>query len=635
MSGIAVIFNRDGRPADPALLERMLAAIPYRGRDGFGRVIDGPVALGHAMLRTTRESLSETQPHRDPSAALCITMDGRVDNRDDLRAAIESKGGQLRDGADAELVLRAYECWGDEAPAKIIGDFAFAIWDGRRHELFCARDIAGIRPFYYYLDDKTFIAASELHQVLEHPDVPWDPNEELIATFLTGTMVEREGTLFRRIRRLEPSHSLRIARSGLRMRSYYDLRNTPTVKYRDDREYAEHFREVFDRGVRAMLRSRDGVAVEVSGGLDSSSIACAAAEMLHSGNAPIDRLEAFSLTYDDPGCDERSFAEDVARQCGLPWHEISGPRIDLDALKAEARHYHNFIEYPNSSVFRNLKAAVVKNGLPVVLTGLGGDQWLGGSEHYCADLILGLRFRELFEHLRTDRRYGPLDPRNGRKSWILLRYGLWPLLPRSARSLVRRVTRRMNIPPSINPAFARRIRLVERLRNSTYEAQGTSFAQASVHQSLVEPWMVHALEIEDRVGAKYAIEPRHPFYYRPVIEYSFAIPEDQRYRGDHTKFILREAMRGTLPDSVRTRTTKAEFSGAFTRIFNEVGGESLLDGLKIAQVGWVDEPRLKAMARERLANFRRANLWPIWAAVSIELWYRATYESSAREALST
>jgi len=332
------------------------------------------------------------------------------------------------------------------------------------------------------------------------------------------------------------------------------------------------------------------------------------------------------LTYDDPGCDERSYAQDVIRQCGLPWTEISGPRINLDVLRSEARHYRNFVEYPNSSVFRNLKAAIVKKRFPVVLTGLGGDQWLGGSEHYCADLILGLRLRELLEHLRTDRRYGPLDSRNGRQSWILLRYGVWPLLPRTARSLVRRITRRINIAPSINREFARRVRLADRLRTSTYETRGTTFAQASVHESLVHPWMTHALEIQDRGGARYGIEYRHPFYYRPVIEYSFAIPEDQRYRGDATKFILREAMRGTLPESVRTRTTKAEFSGAFTRIFNEVGGESLLDGLKIAQVGWVDEPRLKAMARDRLANFRRANLWPIWAAVSVELWYRAAFE---------
>jgi len=303
----------------------------------------------------------------------------------------------------------------------------------------------------------------------------------------------------------------------------------------------------------------------------------------------------------------------------------------LDVLRSEVRHYRDFLEYPNSSVFRNLKAAMVDKGFSVALTGLGGDQWLGGSEHYCADLILGLRFRALLEHLRTDRRYGPLDPRNTRKAWILMRYGVWPLLPRTARSLVRRVTRRINIAPSINREFARRVRLADRLRTSTYETRGTTFAQASVHESLVQPWMAHALEIQDRAGARYGVEYRHPFYYRPVIEYSFAIPEDQRYRRDSTKFILREAMRGTLPESVRTRTTKAEFSGAFVRIFNEVGGESLLDGLKIAQVGWVDELRLKAMARERLAKFGRANLWPIWAAVSVELWYRATYDAGSGE----
>ena len=161
MSGIAVFYNLDGRPVDRMLFERLLSAIGHRGPDGIGCCIEGPIALGHAMLRTTPESLQEFQPLRDENAGLCLTLDGRVDNRDELTEALNAKGFQLRANTDAEIVLRAYECWGEESPRQIIGDFAFALWDERRRRLFCARDLEGIKPFFYYFDGRTFICGSE------------------------------------------------------------------------------------------------------------------------------------------------------------------------------------------------------------------------------------------------------------------------------------------------------------------------------------------------------------------------------------------------------------------------------------------------------------------------------------------
>src|SRR5476649_2651280 len=148
MSGIAGIYNLDGQPVDRARMQRMTDMMAYRGPDGMGCWIDGPVGLGHAMLHTTPESLREIQPLSDERSALCVTLDGRVDNRSELHAALQSKGQPLRTDTDAELVLQAYACWGEDCPQHILGDFAFAIWDGRNRKLFCARDALGIKPFY-------------------------------------------------------------------------------------------------------------------------------------------------------------------------------------------------------------------------------------------------------------------------------------------------------------------------------------------------------------------------------------------------------------------------------------------------------------------------------------------------------
>lgn len=160
MSGITGIYHLDGRPVDPALLRRMTDIIGHRGPDGAGYWLDGPVGLGHRMLHPTPESLRETQPLLDETGNLCLTLDGRVDNREELRTALEDKGTKLRTDTDAELVLQAYECWGEECPKKIIGDFVFVIWDGRMRQLFCARDPLGVKPFYYYTDGRTFLYGS-------------------------------------------------------------------------------------------------------------------------------------------------------------------------------------------------------------------------------------------------------------------------------------------------------------------------------------------------------------------------------------------------------------------------------------------------------------------------------------------
>src|ERR1700674_2815168 len=149
MSGIAVIYNLDGRPADGLLLDRMLSAITHRGRDGTGRWIGGPVAIGHAMLHTTLESTRERQPLCDDT--LCLTFDGRVDNREELAGAFKSAGIEPKGDGDAELVLRAYQLWGVESPRRILGDFAYALWDGRNRQLLCARDPRGGSPPYNHL----------------------------------------------------------------------------------------------------------------------------------------------------------------------------------------------------------------------------------------------------------------------------------------------------------------------------------------------------------------------------------------------------------------------------------------------------------------------------------------------------
>lgn len=184
MSGIAGIYYPDGRPVDRTDLERMGAAIAHRGPDGEGVWSNGPVALGHRMLWTTPESLQERLPRLSATGDFVLTADARIDNRDDLVAALDLSDRPTSEVTDSQLILAAYEKWGTSCSEKLLGDFAFAVWDSRRQQLFCSRDPMGIKPFYYYHTAGVFAFASEIQALLCLDGVPRRLNEVKVADFL-------------------------------------------------------------------------------------------------------------------------------------------------------------------------------------------------------------------------------------------------------------------------------------------------------------------------------------------------------------------------------------------------------------------------------------------------------------------
>ena len=167
MSGIAgAYYSFDGRPVEKTDIEKMLNIIVHRGPDGSRIWTDGPIGFGHRMLWTTPESLNEKLPFSNKTEELSITADARIDNRDELISTFDLPGRSRQTIADSELILTAFEKWGEGCPERLLGDFSFAIWDSRKNRLFCARDHMGIKPFYYYLSDKLFVFASEIKALL-------------------------------------------------------------------------------------------------------------------------------------------------------------------------------------------------------------------------------------------------------------------------------------------------------------------------------------------------------------------------------------------------------------------------------------------------------------------------------------
>jgi asparagine synthase (glutamine-hydrolysing) len=625
MSGIAAVYYLDGRPADRGLIGGMLGAAAYRGPDGLFSWIDGPVALGHAMLRITPEAIGESQPLVDERTGLAVAMDGRVDNRDELKELLERQGLRLASNTDAEIVLRAYQCWGEESPAKILGDFAFALWDRRKRQLFCVRDFASVQPFFYYLDDRSFICASEPQQILIEPSVPREPDETVVGVYLSGMLMDPVATVYRAIRRLEGGCSLTVRPGKIDRRRYFDLDPAKKIRYRTDAEYAEHFESLFKQAVRCRMRNIDGVAAELSGGLDSSLVVGTVQRLLREGIAPAARFETFSIKFDDPQADERGFIADVAAMWGLETNWSAPFYAKFADYLADIRRYHYLCARPNFVMDGLMHRAMHERGYRVVLTGQGGDQWFSGSPDCFADLLCDFRFVELFRLLRGEAAYptrvlggqGPLA--------LLLRRTLWPLVPPQPKFLLNQLRGVRLVPPFVNSDFARRLDL-ERLRNTpTRQLRGLDFSQRTMFQVLNLGISIHFAELNERECARAGLEGRHPFYDRRIIEFAFAIPEDQRCRPRETKYVIRQAGRGMLPESVRQRRNKAEFSHMLVHGLKDVtaalDGEAAFASFNIVQRGWVDPEQLRRVYRERMAN-PESNLWPLWSVMELEMWLR-------------
>ncbi len=332
MSGIVGILNRDEAPVERDLISRMTNFMSFRGPDAQDFWIDGNVAFGHAMLRSTCEAGAEQQP-LTLDGQVWLTADVRLDGRCELIATLEGKLGaplntldtSPHQPNDAELLLHAYHAWKEDCVNHLIGDFAFAIWDARLERLFCARDQLGVRQFYYNGSDDCFVFSNTLNCVRLHPRVSSKLNELAIADFLVfGLNQEKETTAFADIQRLPKAHTLIVSREGVRLREYWTP-STSLVHFKNQDDYIARFRELLSTSVADRLRTQR-VGISISGGLDSTAVAATATRIRN--EKPL-QLNAYCVVYDSVFPDEeRKYATLAADALDIPLELLDGNEIN-------------------------------------------------------------------------------------------------------------------------------------------------------------------------------------------------------------------------------------------------------------------------------------------------------------------
>jgi len=635
MSGIAGIFHRNDLPLDPDDIQRMSASIAHRGGDAAGVWGNTCVSFAHQSLWTTPEAVGERMPFVSPDGNLTITADARLDNRSDLLRELDgtNEGARLTaQSGDGEYILAAYRRWGTQSAQRLIGDFAFAIWDDRNQTLFAARDHFGVKPFFYTHaarpgGQKAFAFASEIKALLGLSWVGAEVNERWMASYLLLALDDKQATLYDSIWRLPPGHTMTVKRDATepQLRNYWSLDARRELRYRYDEDYTEAFREIFTEAVRCRLRSNVRVGSTLSGGLDSSSITCVARDIVAATGAP--PLPTFSAIYDEAvECDERAYINAVIARGGIEAHFGHPDRLSPLGLAEEIEHMTGFQDEPVLNpqtplhwvLYESARAANVT----VLLDGLGGDVTLSHSRGYFAELFLkGHWLRLASEAQAMKRLYGqPLRA-------TISRSVIGRLTPGAIRRLGRRALRGNSLAAPMVPfrsAFARRVGTV------AIAARLKALRQASVTDSrqahfalLTSGANCFSLNLLDRTAALFGIEGRYPFYDPRLAEFCLALPANQKMRAGLTRAIMRNALNGALPREVRTRKGKADHSPNFNRGLKGADGDrlkQLMSGKAVLPDAYFDMETLDEMIRRYLASDSEGEGFVLWRVAMIARW---------------
>jgi asparagine synthase (glutamine-hydrolysing) len=601
VGAIGGLLRLDGGPVATADVEAASRALAHRGPDG------GSWVVGSAGLFQRRSwALPE---ERLEVSDFVLAGDLRLDDRETPAAS------------DGALVLAAYERWGEACAGRLLGDFAFALWDARRGVLFCARDPFGVKPLYYvHLPGRLFAFATEIKALLAIPGVPRRLNEERVADYLAPLPDDGVSTFYRDVRRLAPGHALTAGREGVRIRAHWSPDPGRELRLGSDAAYAEGFRALFMEAVRARLRSAGPVGSLLSGGLDSSSVTCAAARLgAAEGRGP---LPVFSAVFDEVReCDERPYIGSVLALGGLRSRFVHAdgvsPLVDLERM---LWHEDEPFQAFNLGMDWSLYRAAGEEGVRVLLEGFDGDTTVSHGLGFLGELFRSGRWARFFAESRGLSRQLGVPLRE-----ILVYGAIRPMAPRWARRAWRAIRGRRALEALVHPGFARRIGLDERARALSRPAGRTEREEHLRH--LLHSGLSFGLEISDRAAAAFGVEPRFPFFDRRLVEFCLALPPGQKIRRGWTRLVLRGAMEGILPEKVRWRRDKADLGPSFYRgflLFERERIEDVILRRPGAIEGYVDMPALREAYGIYSAGGGREEGHAVWRAITLALWLRAS-----------
>jgi asparagine synthase (glutamine-hydrolysing) len=628
MCGIAGIVAPKG--FEPSVLLAMTHLIRYRGPDGYGfafinrqdatggemihnedRMPANPIpviGLGNRRLAILDTSTAGDQPMQIEDRGFSITFNGEIYNYKEIRRELELAGHRFRTGTDTEVILRSYQQWGPECLQRFNGMWAFALWDNARQRLFCARDRFGVKPFYYSLYNGSFFFASEIKQILQASSMPRRANAQTVFALLEWGLADHSTeTFFEGVHQLLGGHSLTLDLSDSLspvIRRYWELRVEPQSKLSPE-EATEEFHHRFRNAVEIRLRSDVPVGVCLSGGLDSSAILCQAKEI-----APQTQFQTFSACFDDRAIDEREYMLAAASATGSVTHPTFPKGHEFwESIQSLVFHHDEPLGAARTFSQWQLMQSARQQGIPVILGGQGADEALCGYQKY----------RYLyFWHLLRDG-----NPR------LIPEFLMWLRNGTSTHGRSAAATR--YLPAALRRPFspAERLCNTEFRRNVNFSGTKPAAAGSIAERQKIDltySGIPAFLRHEDRNSMAHSVESRHPFLDYRLVEFAVNCPPDFKLRDGWSKWILRNAMKGVLPEKLRLRRTKMGFDApdaVWMRLGLQNGHRELWDTPKLRMERFLHGTNLARECNKFLHGAPSAlPANSLFLAVSLELWAR-------------
>jgi asparagine synthase (glutamine-hydrolysing) len=563
MSAICGILSLSGRAPRLDLLARMMGKLEQHGPDGSGQWHDSSAGLGHQRMHITPESLNERLPLHHAESRITLTIDGRLDNREELLRVLNMSSSQ---GApDSALLLRAYQKWGAACADRLVGEFAFAIWDARQRRLYCCTDPMGVRPlFHTEIPGGYFAFASEVKALLAISDAPSAINNRRLAMLGVSAMsvyLEPETTCFENIFRIPAATILSVDSKGARMHEYWVPQATNRLRFNSNSEFREAFQEVFSQAIKARLRSAFPVASLLSGGLDSSAIVSAASRVLADQNKRLVTLSSVPMpAAREHVTGEQDYVDLLSNIENLDMHYVSVPDSgafdQLETLVQSASlcsySYQHFL-------YTALVRAAGKNDARVILDGHGGEY--SASSHprgYLAELLLSGKWITLVKELRL------MDEERALRFMAVKRHVLRPMFPYPALKLLNRYARfKQMIEYPVRPGFVRDVlgRDEAQIRDEIFRLLEE---YPNHRKNMVRDIQRAQDDIRQRSHAGFvdyhAAQFSYPFLDKRVLEFGLAVDGEYKFKEGSSRRLLRLGMEGLLPEKILSRTSKAPFS---------------------------------------------------------------------------
>ena len=627
MCGIAGIVHPEGRAAvDAKRLKAMATAMIHRGPDGEGIFAERTVGLVHRRLSIV-DLAAGHQPMGNEDGSIQIVFNGEIYNHAELRPGLEAAGHTFATRSDTEAIVHLYEEQGARCLDQLRGMFAFAIWNRRTKELFIARDRLGVKPLYYvHSDDGSLYFASEIKALLAANAIRAELNADALPEYLANRATSGEVTLFTGIKRLPPGHWLRWKDGKVEIACYWDARagDKSGNASRSVGDYVDEWRELFRTSVRLRLMADVPLGLFLSGGIDSSAIAGMMSGMVK------EPIKTFSVAFNDPQANELHYARLAAQAFGTDHHEILVEASDFfSALPHLIWHEDEPIAH-SASVPLYFVSQLAQRHVKVVLTGEGSDELLAGYYRYRTTLL----------NLGAGQVYNRFSTEATRRFVRSLATGLAPAS--IARKLPRTFLWRSPDVDSLYfdnfAVFSREMqrnlfsdRLRDRLEDANPYAGARRYFDASESASLLDrllytdmkTYLHELLMKQDQMSMAASIESRVPFLDHKLVEFSTALPDRLKLRGWTTKYVLREAMKGLLPDSILKRR-KMGFPVPIGRWFREQF-RPMLDEFVLgdrAMARGLFQPDFLARLVQEHAAGRADHTERLWTLVNFEMWQR-------------